>query len=78
MYTAPNTLAESTQPGQVNQDFLPLKGIDHVEFYVAMRDRRLTSIARRWGCRWWRTPARRPASEITPPMLFSRGRFGSF
>lgn len=34
MYTAPNTLAGSIQPGQGNQDFLPLKGIDHVEFYV--------------------------------------------
>jgi 4-hydroxyphenylpyruvate dioxygenase len=34
MNTASNTVAEPMQMGQVNQDFLPLKGTDHVEFYV--------------------------------------------
>ena len=34
MNTASNTVAEQMQTGQVNQDFLPLKGTDHVEFYV--------------------------------------------
>ncbi|HEY2039524.1 MAG TPA: 4-hydroxyphenylpyruvate dioxygenase [Edaphobacter sp.] len=34
MNTASNTIAEQMPTGQVNQDFLPLKGTDHVEFYV--------------------------------------------